>query len=938
MKMGTQNNGEEDTIEGKDTRKINKDEAAFILGSQGKTKNKLANVSGAQIDLVELKNDKGASQLEIRGDAKQRSHAMQYIDYVLSQRLGPVKIDEKQHPEDLTILHVPADTVSFITGTKGAYLRHVEDEWWALLFFLNVNPKAPPQNVDPNHTERLAIFGPKRARRGAELKVMAAIEEKRHGYFTKNGCPHESAEEGFATDTMLISEDDYSYALGKCGNTRKKLARASSCIVEYIGRVAYFSGSKVERTRAKEYLQWLLQQRVGEHSRVDHRGREDVTVVSIPRNCLGYVTGHKGSSLRQIEEETSTFCFLESVDENADEAQKLLLIFGRPEDRRFAECSVYERISNKMDEPTHDDRYSSGRKGKGRGGKGDSSKGKGGNHRDSGRDAGREGGREGGRGGNRTDWSGNDGERERERPSGPGISSHYLTIDDDDAAFLNGPSGRVKNKIAAVSGAFLDLKIPNKLEIIGSKEQRERADKYVKIVMKQRHGPVMLEDAAEHDDLLIIEVPAAAVSFVTGRSGVFLRMVEEEFTTLLFFINFSKSNKRDQLEKLAIFGPERERRGAELKVMAAIETKQPGYFSNRFNNLPMCDPTEGYGIDRLVIQEDDYSYALGKYGATRKKIAKASGCVIEYIGRHAYLSGSKLERARAREYLGWLFRQRVGPVEVDYSNRDDVTVLPVPKDCVGFVTGQKGTSLRAVEEATGTFCFIEGGRDDPHRDPKPLLIFGATDARRVAQEMLQQRIDQKLEAGWVHEEYNYRGYQDSGGKGETKGGRNRDGARRPPSGHKGGSGGKDRSQGAAATSGTAAASAPSGNTTSAAVEKSDVAAPVADTKEEPVEQEDDGAWGDWGGASEDEPLDEATPGASSGAGGYGAEMGGHTPTTGGSALGPAAKWLNQPVPVTYKASDLRGEELEMPPQLLHEEAWPELGDMGKKKSSKAKRR
>lgn len=943
MKMGTQTHQDEVTKdgkdEGKDTRKISKDEAAFILGSQGRTKNKLANVSGAQIDLVELKTDKGSSLLEIRGDAKQRDHAMKYIDYVLAQRIGPVKIDESLHPDDLTILHVPADTVSFITGTKGAYLRLVEDEWWTLLFFLCVNPKAPPVNVDPNHTERLAIFGPRRARRGAELKVMAAIEEKRHGYFTKNGCPYENQDEGFATDTMLISEEDYSYALGKSGNTRKKLARASSCIVEYIGRVAYFSGIKIERARAKEYLQWLLQQRVGEHARVDHKGREDVTAVTVPRNCLGYVTGHKGSSLRQIEEETSTFCFLESPADEGDDGQKLLLIFGRPEDRRFAESLVYERISHKMDEPAHDNQYSSGRKGKGRSGKGDSGKGKGGNSRGDGRDGGRDGrdgGRDGGR--NRTDWSGND--VERERPSGPGISSDFLTISEDDAAFLNGPNGRTKNKIAAVSGAFLELK-NTKLEIVGSKEQRERADKYVKIVMKQRLGPVMLEDSEEHDDLLIIEVPAAAVSFVTGRNGTFLRMVEEEFSTLLFFINFSKSNKRDQLEKLAIFGPERERRGAELKVMAAIETKQTGYFTNRFTNLPMCDAAEGYGMDRLVIEEDDYSYALGKFGATRKKIAKASGCVIEYIGRHAYLSGSKLERNRAREYLGWLFRQRVGPVEVDYSNRDDVTVLPVPKDCVGFVTGHKGTSLRAVEEATGTFCFIEGGRDDPHRDPKPLLIFGATDSRRVAQEMLQQRIDQKLEAGWVHEDYTYRGYQESG-KGDNKGGR-KDG-RRPPRGHKGGAGGEERSQAATATatSGTAPASSPSGNTSSVSAEKSDAATappPVAETKEEPVEQEDDEAWGDWGGASEDEPIDESSAGGTAGAGGsYAAEMGGHTPTTGGNTPSAAAKWLNQPVPVTYKASDLRGEELEMPPQLLHEEAWPELGDMGAKSGRKGKRR
>jgi len=295
----------------------------------------------------------------------------------------------------------------------------------------------------------------------------------------------------------------------------------------------------------------------------------------------------------------------------------------------------------------------------------------------------------------------------------------------------------------------------------------------------------------------------------------------------LFFLDFNKSCKRDQLERLAIFGALRDRRGAELKVMAAIEMKQPFFFTRRDSALPLQDPQEGFSTDRLVIEEDDYSYALGKGGATRRKIARASGCIIEYIGRYAYLSGVKKERIRAREYLNWLFRQRVGPVEVDYANREDVTVLAVPKDCVGFVTGHKGTSLRLVEDNTGTFCFIEGGRDDPHRDPKPLLIFGTAEARREAEEQLKQRIDLKLVEGWVHEEgggggghghYGYGGWNE--GKGQKAGGQWHDGCSKGKGrgqgkdGGKGGKfkdGGKDRDNGHAHSghSGPAAPAPPS---------------------------------------------------------------------------------------------------------------------------------
>jgi len=913
----------DDKEEGKSTRRISKEEAAFILGTQGKTKTKLSNVSGAQIELVELKG--GQHQLEISGAAKARGRAMKYIDYVISQRTGPVKIDESLHPDDLTILAVPADTVSFITGTKGAYLRHVEDEWWTLLFFLQVNPKNPPIDVDPKKIERLAIFGPMRQRRGAELKVMAAIENKLPGYFTKNASATEMATEDFGTDTMFISNDDYSYALGKNGNTRKKLARASNCIVEYIGRMAYFSGIKKERVRAKEYLQWLLHQRVGEHAHVEYKGRDDVTMIMVQRNCIGYVTGARGASLRAIEEETNTFCFIEGGAEDSDDGQKPLLIFGRTEDRRFAESLVWERISVKLDE-LPDPGKDSGRKGKGRG-KNDAGKGK---------KSGKDGKSDGyGKGENYAP--------DPERPVGKDISSDFQAITDEDAAFIMGQSGKTKRKIAAVSGAYLELK-QNRLEITGTTEERERAAQYVKIVMKQRLGPVKLEDIESHNDLSIIEVPAEAVSFVTGKGGAFLRMVEEEFGTLLFFIDYNKSRSRDQPERLAIFGPERVRRGAELKVMAAIEMKQAGHFTNHHANLPMIDPQDGFATDWMPIAEDDYSYALGKGGSTRKKIARASGCIIEYIGRHAYLSGSRPERQRAREYLAWLFRQRVGPVEVDYEKRDDVTVLPVPKDCVGFVTGHKGTSLRAVEDATGTFCFIEGGRDDPHRDPKPLLIFGAPDARKHAEGLLRQRIEQKLETGWVHEDYNS-GYGNGGaGYSEGKGDRSgrhrsdRDGVRRPAREKGGGKGGSSdrwpaetRSQGYTATEPRSASAEADG----AAPPASALPAPAMAKGKEEEQPEDDEAWGDWGGASDgsdDEAADNGPAAAE-----VSTPVGGLTPG-GFTKPGGVAGWSEQPVPMQFKAERLKGDqELELPPQLVHEEAWPELGGLGAK-SKKGKKR
>ncbi|CAE8735211.1 unnamed protein product, partial [Polarella glacialis] len=718
--------------------------------------------------------------------------------------------------------------------------------------------------------------------------------------------------------------------------TRKKLARASSCIVEYVGRVAYFSGNKSERVRAREYLQWLLMQRVGESVHVIHKGRDDVTLIMVPSTCIGFITGHKGSSLRAIEEETSTFCFIEgAVDDGED--QKPLLIFGCCEDRCLAETLVWEKLTQKIDELGPGGEYGqSGRKGKGKGKNDKGGKSKSGQQAVAPQVT--------------KSWA------PREPKEGESVET--LQITDDDAAFLMGPGGKTKRKVAAVSGADLELKV-HRLDIIGMPEQRARAKKYVQLVMAQRVGPVRIEDPDKHDDLSIMEVPAEAVSFVTGKQGSFLRLVEEEFGTLLFFMDFSKNHRRDApLERLAIFGPLRERRGAELKVMAAIEMKLPGYFTRTESKLPQQDPLDGFATDTLAIEEDDYSYALGKGGATRKKIARASNCIIEYIGRLAYLSGLKKERGCAREYLAWLFRQRVGPVEVNYSNREDVTVLQVPKDCVGFVTGHKGTSLRSVEEATGTFCFIEGGRDDPQRDPKPLLIFGSCDARRQAEELLRKRIDLKLVEGWVHED-GYGGGSYGGGYG---GGYGRsyadkyegyDGKSGGKSGYKGRKGagksgpGQDE-RGGSGDAATAAANGSLASPTEEAVEGTAASRGQAGN----LSDGEDGAWGNWGGGSSDE---EGAVSSSMGPSQGPAAGGGKAPVTPADTranmhlLNASGRWSAQSASYSgtmaaNMASPQRGagsgsagagyspargaEEFDLPPHLMQEEAWPEIGQMG----------
>lgn len=61
-----------------DVLKITNDDAAFVLGKNGKTKEKIARVSGAELDLFEH-----SLMLEIRGTDEERKRAKKCVDYLM---------------------------------------------------------------------------------------------------------------------------------------------------------------------------------------------------------------------------------------------------------------------------------------------------------------------------------------------------------------------------------------------------------------------------------------------------------------------------------------------------------------------------------------------------------------------------------------------------------------------------------------------------------------------------------------------------------------------------------------------------------------------------------------------------------------------------------------------------------------------------------------
>merc|ERR1719291_1014950 len=106
------------------------------------------------------------------------------------------------------------------------------------------------------------------------------------------------------------------------------------------------------------------------------------------------------------------------------------------------------------------------------------------------------------------------------------------------------------------------------------------------------------------------------------------------------------------------------------------------------------------------------------------------------------------ERKRCKEYVTWLLQQRRGSVTIaDVSSRDDATEMYVPENCKGWVTGNRGSELRRMEQETGTYMFMALDQ----RGDERLIIFsheagsktsstGRMAAERLVNEMVQEKL------------------------------------------------------------------------------------------------------------------------------------------------------------------------------------------------------
>ena len=491
--------------------KLTDADAAFILGKNGKTKEKIVRVSGACVELPPR-----SLTLEITGGYEERRRAKKYVECVMAQRVGEVVLDETDpdFEEDCTVVQVPGDCVGFVTGTNGSFLRQVEQEYGTIMFFVHLKGGRSKKG----DTEKLAIFGPWRGRRGAELKVMAAIESRVPELLTKDMEDHISDSEERGTDRRRLKMEEMSWALGKKGATRRKLARASGCIVEYVGNVAHMCGTRTERYYAGQYLSWIMEQLDGPVE-IPTDDRDDVTVLHIPHDCVGYVTGLKRATLSRIEDEWGAFMlFMDRKDETVQKEFAKLAIFGLRRNRRGAELKVMSTVEGKT--------------------------------------------------------PGFFTKKTREGKESAEWGTDIYLFHGEELSYALGKEGSTKRKLAKAAACIIEY-VGDFAYLSGTRAERSRGMRYLKWLLKQRSGAVRMDElgvSRRLEDIDLMTIPKQTIPEVMGQKGCGLRSIEEETATFLFM-----ARDEDNQDALVICGATKAcRRQAEHAIHAVVAQVQRG--------------------------------------------------------------------------------------------------------------------------------------------------------------------------------------------------------------------------------------------------------------------------------------------------------------------------------------------------------------------------
>jgi len=394
---------------------------------------------------------------------------------------------------------------------------------------------------------------------------------------------------------------------------------------------------------------------------------DDMTVLSIPQDAVGFVTGRNGNFLRTLEDEWNVLMLFVELDKGRGKKDEELVIFGSRRGRRGAELKALSAVEAKCPGFFED-------------------------HRDE--------------------------ILYRNQDDDWGVST--MEFKNDELAYALGRGGATRIKIEASSGCITQY-LGNTAIFAGTRKERKIAKEYMGFLFEQLDSPVYVKNWQDRNDCCVLKIPQDCVGYVTGSRRAALGQMEQECGVLMFFMG-AKAEGKPQ-EELIIFGPTRNRKGAQLKVMSTVETKARGHFTEDVKEK--TSSSEGFDVDIEPMEDCEVSYALGARGSTRTKLERASGAILQYIGTFAFIAGEKDERRRASDYLRCLLDQRQGKQRHDWEERDDCSIVSIPRQSITFITQNKGAELRRVEEKTDTFCFLA-----PRGGDEKVIILGKDEGGR----------------------------------------------------------------------------------------------------------------------------------------------------------------------------------------------------------------
>lgn len=721
------------------TKKVVIDSARSLANateSDRRNVGKISNASASQI--VATANADGSAEFAITADSSESVDlAEQLLKYATQLGKSPVNVPAQSHANTMVLHAVPSLYLPIILGRNAAFLSALEQELSVVVFMADdkevtvsdarkvssvINPpgmtlmlatdgdiliKKP--NLGITGIAPLAVFSHNiKCLVAFKLKLMALVETKMKGLYTvfsgHNGVDLNTSPQmhynvpGLCVDTYPILEDELSLALGKQGANRRRVSLVSNCAVDYIGNCAFFYGDLIERQVARNLLTIILERGKGSFQVNKWRGMIGVATVDFPMEQIGCLTGKQGSGIHQVEETAKVVCFVDGKTASSSqfkpsgtEGKRVRTTLlppvpkaGHADVRNPQEGKAILVILGK-------DEYAQ-------------------------------------------QAIGLIQDRLRTALAVSADSQHAPEDSQTAANFLKlfrapGRSNRI---------SMTEATVPN-----GTNKVHSAVCESIRNILKCPNTAV-----SPIPDLTVVEVPN---SFFSNNLQSLLKQIEDEYGVMCGYVQYGDASESSFV---VVVGGTRPRRAAELKLMTTVETKQRGFYTHRIvrddqtaTERPWFVSTEDFDTDSYPISEQNLSFALGNKGSIRKKLAIASGCILEYVGEVAYLSGSLAERTRGRDYLKWVLQQLEGEVTVgDYAKRTDVSALLLTKRAAGFVNGNKGKALRTIEELTGTFCFI--GKSTK-ADTRLLFVCGSEAARASAMHSLEKYVNQYKANDWM---------------------------------------------------------------------------------------------------------------------------------------------------------------------------------------------